>query len=42
MGLYMGLLHKYKYQCTKRNTNAFIHIKTNLKEIQIWKTNDKY
>ena len=36
MGLYMGLLHKCKYQCTTdMNTNAFIHIDTNLIEIQI-------
>ena len=42
MGLYMGLLHKCKYQCTNMNTNAFIHIHTNLIEIQIWKTNDQY
>ena len=42
MGLYMGLLHKCKYQCTNMNTNAFIDIHTNLIEIQIWKTNDQY
>ena len=42
MGLYMGLLHKCKYQCTNMKTIAFIHITTNLKEIQIRKTNDQY
>ena len=42
MGLYMGLLHKCRYKCTHMNTNAFIHINTNLIEIQIWKTNDQY
>ena len=42
MGLYMGLLHKCKYQCTNMNTTAFIHINTNLIEIQIWKTTDQY
>ena len=42
MGLYMGLLHKCKYQCTNMNTNAFIHVNTDLIEIQIWKTNDQY
>ena len=42
MGLYMGLLHECKYQSTNMNTIAFIHIQTNLIEIQIWKTNDQY
>ena len=42
MGLYMGLLHKCKYQCTNMNTTAFIHIHTILREVQIWKTNDQY
>ena len=42
MGLYMGRLHKCKYQRTNVNTNAFIQIKTNLIEKQIWKTNDQY
>ena len=45
MGLYMGLLHKCKYQCTNMNTNdtnAFIHIDASLIEIQIWNTNDQY
>ena len=37
-----GLLHKCKYQCTNMNTNACIHIDTNLIEIQILKTNDQY
>ena len=42
MGMYMGLLHKCKYQCTNMNTNAFIHINITATEIQIRKTNDQY